>query len=92
MHTDRAHEREHDAPTSHAHATPTDMADEVSLDVLYAPSHWSSRLSPDVIVDHHIEVLHKGTLYQVTKLWGSGRKPPFDEPCRIITIVIDLFP
>ena len=34
--------------------------ENVSLDVLYAPSRWSTRLSSDVIVDKHIEVLHEG--------------------------------
>ena len=34
--------------------------ENVSLDVLYAPSAWSTRLSSDVIVDKHIEVLREG--------------------------------
>lgn len=34
--------------------------ENVSLDVLYAPSCWSTRLSSDVIVDKHIEVLREG--------------------------------
>lgn len=49
-------------------ATPTlvmhmamDTTKEVSLDVLYSPSCWSSRLSDDLIVDNHIQVLHEGT-------------------------------
>ena len=32
----------------------------VSLDELYSPNKWSSRLSADVIIDKHVEVLHKG--------------------------------
>ena len=37
-----------------------ETSESVSLDVLYAPSRWSTRLSADVIVDKHIEVLHEG--------------------------------
>ena len=33
---------------------------DVSMDVLYSPSSWSTRLSGDVIVDNHIKVLHEG--------------------------------
>ena len=39
----------------------TNMADDnVSEDELYSPSRWSTRLSADVIVDRHIEILYEG--------------------------------
>ena len=45
---------------------------DVSMDVLYSPSSWSTRLSGDVIVDNHIKVLHEGeelTGLVLSKCW-----------------------